>query len=600
MKTLSKLFVLIVIIPFLSGCQIADSSFSSDTNSGSSEPLSDIEKLEKKLPVFYYDVINPYSDTKFDYKAPIETAARLRPIDSNGYLFEGETGYEVVSIFDNIPLQNVVDYSDHSIFENEQYVKDLLNGIQITVKYRDPLSEKDSVLVRFRVSEDGRFGFLTADQTILFYTDQNAISYEDVKTRIKGTNSNRNKENRCKNKNEKSAFALKQNRNDYIITPNGSGILVYYDSEMSQEEIEVYNQLGDELVPTATRIANSSLLYNCHSFAWYFRSVSNNCVVYNPSLYHEDGTYEEVSGIGDIGDIICYYDSNNDNIHSGVVIAKTEGISNNVCGNSDLVTVRSKWGPWALYEHRGDQCPYTSTYGGDATYVKYYRVHTNESIPLSNPSQNTPQIINIDNYVTVLPNVFGQTSHYAMYELNISYAKSYSFEIIADYYLDVSLFKGPMVEVNINNATIYENGVYKVAFNCYATPNLYYLRVTYENSSHAGTIYTTITNLHTHSYSNSFFWYDYTKHYANCVCSASTFDPHVVSANAYNKGIQYAICLLCHGLASIGIAPFLSLSSLPTSFNGSFILPNGIIVLVDEDVEAYFNGTLVFHYTNSV
>lgn len=31
------------------------------------------------------------------------------------------------------------------------------------------------------------------------------------------------------------------------------------------------------------------------------------------------------------------------------------------------------------------------------------------------------------------------------------------------------------------------------------------------------------------------------------------------------------------------------------SINGSYILPNGIIVLVDEDLDAYLNGTLVFY-----
>ena len=31
------------------------------------------------------------------------------------------------------------------------------------------------------------------------------------------------------------------------------------------------------------------------------------------------------------------------------------------------------------------------------------------------------------------------------------------------------------------------------------------------------------------------------------------------------------------------------------SVNGSYILPSGIVVLVDEDVEAYLNGTLVFY-----
>lgn len=35
-------------------------------------------------------------------------------------------------------------------------------------------------------------------------------------------------------------------------------------------------------------------------------------------------------------------------------------------------------------------------------------------------------------------------------------------------------------------------------------------------------------------------------------------------------------------------------TDLPHTENGSYILPNGIIVLVPEDEEAYFNGTLVF------
>ena len=36
------------------------------------------------------------------------------------------------------------------------------------------------------------------------------------------------------------------------------------------------------------------------------------------------------------------------------------------------------------------------------------------------------------------------------------------------------------------------------------------------------------------------------------------------------------------------------------SINGSYILPNGIVVLVDEDVEAYFAGTLRFYKKNEI
>ena len=34
--------------------------------------------------------------------------------------------------------------------------------------------------------------------------------------------------------------------------------------------------------------------------------------------------------------------------------------------------------------------------------------------------------------------------------------------------------------------------------------------------------------------------------------------------------------------------------------NGSYILPSGIIVLVDSDIEAYLNGTLVFYDKDSL
>ena len=36
------------------------------------------------------------------------------------------------------------------------------------------------------------------------------------------------------------------------------------------------------------------------------------------------------------------------------------------------------------------------------------------------------------------------------------------------------------------------------------------------------------------------------------------------------------------------------------SMNGSYILPGGIIVLVDEDVQAYLDGTLVFYHPDDI
>lgn len=56
------------------------------------------------------------------------------------------------------------------------------------------------------------------------------------------------------------------------------------------------------------------------------------------------------------------------------------------------------------------------------------------------------------------------------------------------------------------------------------------------------------------------------------------------------------ICLLCGGRVNTG---FVEIQSLPNGTyiteNGSYILPNGIIVLVDDDIENFLKGTLVFY-----
>ena len=49
-----------------------------------------------------------------------------------------------------------------------------------------------------------------------------------------------------------------------------------------------------------------------------------------------------------------------------------------------------------------------------------------------------------------------------------------------------------------------------------------------------------------------------------------------------------------NGLASFGGIIHDGIGNYPYTLNGSFILPNGIIVLEEADMEAYLNGTLIF------
>ena len=55
--------------------------------------------------------------------------------------------------------------------------------------------------------------------------------------------------------------------------------------------------------------------------------------------------------------------------------------------------------------------------------------------------------------------------------------------------------------------------------------------------------------------------------------------------------------MFCGAVILLGeeFVPALPFAAVQVTLNGSYILPNGIIVLVDEDVEAYLNGTLVFY-----
>ena len=105
----------------------------------------------------------------------------------------------------------------------------------------------------------------------------------------------------------------------------------------------------------------------------------------------------------------------------------------------------------------------------------------------------------------------------------------------------------------------------------------------------------------THDYDRNYEWVDYTMHSAECCCGAKATQGHAVASNAFANGKRYATCLICGGLAERGFVQLNALSAEVqyVTNNGSYILPNGVIVLVDEDIELYLNGTLEFHKKDS-
>ena len=82
-------------------------------------------------------------------------------------------------------------------------------------------------------------------------------------------------------------------------------------------------------------------------------------------------------------------------------------------------------------------------------------------------------------------------------------------------------------------------------------------------------------------------------HYVYCECGESKLSAHVVSSGSGGI-LTKKICIFCGEIVDKGLSIITSLQLAHTE-NGSYIRPDGIIVLVDEDIEAYLNGELIFY-----
>ncbi|MBQ8414929.1 MAG: hypothetical protein IJX58_06775 [Clostridia bacterium] len=101
---------------------------------------------------------------------------------------------------------------------------------------------------------------------------------------------------------------------------------------------------------------------------------------------------------------------------------------------------------------------------------------------------------------------------------------------------------------------------------------------------------------HTHDYSDHYSRVSGSQHRSYCACGASKLSAHVTSSGS--GVLNNRVCIFCLATVEEGFSIILSTSQLPHTENGSYILPSGIIVLMDEDIEAYMNGTLEFIYPN--
>ena len=91
-------------------------------------------------------------------------------------------------------------------------------------------------------------------------------------------------------------------------------------------------------------------------------------------------------------------------------------------------------------------------------------------------------------------------------------------------------------------------------------------------------------------------------HKCSCVCgSGAKIEKHIVAASDVVDNGDFASCIGCGYLIDLRDDYYNSIVSIAqVSLNGSYILNNGIIVLVDEDIQTYLEGELKFYSSDNI
>ena len=182
-------------------------------------------------------------------------------------------------------------------------------------------------------------------------------------------------------------------------------------------------------------------------------------------------------------------------------------------------------------------------------------------------------------------------------KMNVQNAYEYDFTISSSGVLEVTLYDSNFNEINVSLTST--NGGLTKTFSYFLSLGTYYLQSNYVSSTASGTINVSIAGEpHTHSYTVQY--YNNRYHKMTCVCGQTTNwqEAHAVLQSEIESG-RFATCLSCNHRLDLSfdeaiVLGFNSSSVIRVTINGSYILPSGIIVLVDEDLNAYLNGTLLF------
>ncbi len=242
--------------------------------------------------------------------------------------------------------------------------------------------------------------------------------------------------------------------------------------------------------------------------------------------------------------------------------------------NNDVETYVKKLNAWGAFKYLMDNY---YTFDSDDIY----------SVGIL-PVQFDDSIESTDDYSTFKENT-------SFIKLEVQSAGHYNFTASANNDIKVGLYDSNY-EL-INEKSTYTTDIANLDFISYLQQGTYYLKTTFlEEITGDGEISFSINYTQEGHQVAHYLLYNSTHHRCVCGCGYNMgLSPHAVRLE--DIGLQKAFCMYCRVLIDLddGFVQVPWLSVQKVTVNGSFILPNGIIVLVDEDIEAYENGTLVFY-----
>ena len=193
-------------------------------------------------------------------------------------------------------------------------------------------------------------------------------------------------------------------------------------------------------------------------------------------------------------------------------------------------------------------------------------------------------------------------NEYKWYEFRAPIDDTFTFETTGDIDTYVELFPSIVANGSIRGrlATDDDSGDslnFKISYELNKGDRLYLRISSYlDEEEQLGTFIFKITSSHTHTYTyesvNSI------THKASCECGYFVLQAHAIKTSGTSR---YKPCIQCGYLVDtgtdIGIVGPLNKGNLRT-INGSYVSTKGIVMLVDEDIESYLNGTLEFYSNN--